>query len=67
MSNTNNPEKPSTPDPSQPPLPQKAQGFTGPANQTPPATPSEGTVARFDGRHKNIVTFNHQPENSDSG
>jgi len=41
MSNTNNPEKPSTPDPSQPPLPQKAQGFTGSANQTPPATPSE--------------------------
>ncbi|MEG4960210.1 MULTISPECIES: hypothetical protein [unclassified Microcoleus] len=64
MSNTNNPEKPSTPGSSQPLIPQKAKGFTGPANQTPPATPSEGTVAKFDGGHENIVTFNHQPKNS---
>jgi hypothetical protein len=41
------------------------KGFTGPANQTPPATPSEGTVAKFDGGYKNIVTFNQQPKNSD--
>jgi hypothetical protein len=65
MSNTNNPEKPSTLDPLQPPIPQKAKGLTGPANQTPPATPSEGTVARFDRGYKNIVTFNQQPKNSD--
>jgi hypothetical protein len=64
MSNINNPEKPSTPHTSQPVSPQKAKGFTGPVNQTPPATPSEGTVARFDGGY-NIVTFNQQPKNSD--
>ncbi|HLO51068.1 MAG TPA: hypothetical protein VK211_21825 [Kamptonema sp.] len=64
MPNTNNLDNQSTPTTLRSTRHEKAKGLTVPPNRTPPATAEEGTVARFDGGHENIVTFNHQQKKS---